>query len=177
LPICQNIFSNIGKEMNLKQLSKMENKDEKNAMKILLAMDDAAHSKVVLKKVAGRPYPPNTKVHIVSAYETTPLLTTIEPMGVRHEYYAEADRNALKSAENNVEKATKILHTKNPSLIITTAVVEGKAKRIILEEAEKFGADLIIVGSHSYGAVERFLLGSVSHAVALHAKCSVEIVR
>lgn len=44
-------------------------------------------------------------------------------------------------------------------------------------KAEKFGADLIVVGSHGYGMVEGFLLGSVSNAVALHAACSVEIVR
>ncbi|MFV7236591.1 universal stress protein [Flavobacterium sp. ZB4R12] len=36
---------------------------------------------------------------------------------------------------------------------------------------------MIIVGSHGYGAIERFILGSVAHSVALHAKCSVEIVR
>lgn len=60
---------------------------------------------------------------------------------------------------------------------ITTKVLSGSPKRVILEEAEAFGADLIVVGSHGYGMFERFLLGSVSQAVALHAKCSVEIVR
>ena len=39
------------------------------------------------------------------------------------------------------------------------------------------GADLILVGSHGRGAAGRFLLGSVSTAIALHAPCSVEIVR
>ena len=66
---------------------------------------------------------------------------------------------------------------KNPALTITTVVIEGSPKSVILKEAETFGADLIVVGSHGSGAVERFLLGSVSHAVSLHAKCSVEIVR
>ena len=60
---------------------------------------------------------------------------------------------------------------------ITSAVPDGPPKRVILEEAEAFGADLIVLGSHGYGAFERFLLGSVSQSVALHAKCSVEIVR
>ena len=62
-------------------------------------------------------------------------------------------------------------------LNVTMGVLSGSPKRVILEEAERFGADLIVVSSHGHGMLERFLLGSVSQAVALHAKCSVEIVR
>ena len=47
----------------------------------------------------------------------------------------------------------------------------------IVEEAERWGADLIVVGSHGYRGPERALLGSVSQAVATQAKCSVEIAR
>ena len=101
----------------------------------------------------------------------------MQPMGVSKEYYAEADHYSLKVAENATENAVKILRKKNPTLSITTSVIEGSPKSVILEEAESFGADLIVVGSHGYGAVERFLMGSVSQTVALHAKCSVEIVR
>jgi nucleotide-binding universal stress UspA family protein len=55
--------------------------------------------------------------------------------------------------------------------------VAGSPKHTILEEAEAFNADLIVLGSHGRGRVERFLLGSVSLAVVTHAKCSVEVVR
>jgi nucleotide-binding universal stress UspA family protein len=53
----------------------------------------------------------------------------------------------------------------------------GRAQDVILDEAERWGADLIVLGSHGYRAFKRFLLGSVSQAVATHAPCSVEIVR
>ena len=56
-------------------------------------------------------------------------------------------------------------------------VPDGSPKRIIVEEAETWGADLVVVGSHGYRSWERMLLGSVSQAVAAHAECSVEIVR
>jgi nucleotide-binding universal stress UspA family protein len=46
-----------------------------------------------------------------------------------------------------------------------------------MDEAEKWGPDLIVLGSHGYSGWRRFLLGSVSHAVATHEHCSVEIVR
>jgi nucleotide-binding universal stress UspA family protein len=62
-------------------------------------------------------------------------------------------------------------------LRVSTLVLEGSAKQKITEEAEEWQADLIVVGSHGYKAFQRMLLGSVSHAVAQHAKCSVEIVR
>lgn len=62
-------------------------------------------------------------------------------------------------------------------LTVTTKVLQGSPKDEIVEEAERWGADLIVLGSHGYGTVKRFVLGSVSHAVAMHAPCSVEIVR
>ena len=45
------------------------------------------------------------------------------------------------------------------------------------DEAARWQADLIVLGSHGFGVVKRRLLGSVAQAVALQAPCSVEIVR
>ena len=56
-------------------------------------------------------------------------------------------------------------------------MIDGSPKQVIVEQAEQWGADLIVVGCHGFGPVKRFLLGSVSQAVAVHAPCSVEIVR
>lgn len=46
----------------------------------------------------------------------------------------------------------------------------------ILDVADEVGADLVVVGSHGYGAGRRLLHGSVSTKVAHHAPCSVMIV-
>jgi nucleotide-binding universal stress UspA family protein len=84
-----------------------------------------------------------------------------------------------KQGETTVEQAASRLRTGegSRSLEITTEVLEGSPKELIVDEAKRWGADLIVVGSHGRGSVGRFFLGSVSLAVAAHAPCSVEIVR
>lgn len=147
-------------------------------MKILLATDGSAYSKSAVEETAKRLFPPKTEVRIISVYERSPLiLTTRLSMGGDADYYAELDAAAHKSAEDAVQKASNILERKNSAFSISTAVISGSPKEVIIKEAEKFNADLIVVGSQGKGAMARFMLGSVSQAVALHAPCSVEIVR
>jgi nucleotide-binding universal stress UspA family protein len=57
------------------------------------------------------------------------------------------------------------------------SVLLERPAKIILDEADQWDPDLIVVGSHGRHGVGRFLLGSVSEAVAMHAHCSVEVVR
>jgi nucleotide-binding universal stress UspA family protein len=146
-------------------------------MKVLLATDGSEDSKAAVNEVANRLFPPKTKVWIVCAYEKMLLVTDLGAMGVSQEYNIEVESIALIASTKITKDAAKIISKKNPDLIIKTMALEGSAKSVILEQAKIIDADLIIVGSHGYGAVERFLLGSVSQEVAVHAKCSVEIVR
>lgn len=53
----------------------------------------------------------------------------------------------------------------------------GHAPRFILEEAEDFGADLIVLGSRGLTDFSALLLGSVAHKVIHHADLPVLVVR
>lgn len=68
------------------------------------------------------------------------------------------------------------LAIKTPVAASHRLVKVGPAKFLILEEAEKLGVDLIIVGSHGRHGV-RLLLGSTANAVLHGAKCDVLAVR
>jgi nucleotide-binding universal stress UspA family protein len=59
----------------------------------------------------------------------------------------------------------------------TIAVPSEDPKERILKEADDWGANFVVVGSHGQGGLTRLLLGSVSEAVATHALCSVEVIR
>jgi nucleotide-binding universal stress UspA family protein len=91
-----------------------------------------------------------------------------------------ADSEALREARRKhamtfVEKTVKALQ--EAGLKADSEIVEGHAKSKIIDYADHWGADLIVIGSHGLTGMQRFLLGSVSDAVARHAKCSVQIVK
>lgn len=62
-------------------------------------------------------------------------------------------------------------------VLATPVVADGDPKQVLLKEAERMNADCIFLGAKGHSRMERFLLGSVSAAVAARARCSVEVVR
>ena len=71
-----------------------------------------------------------------------------------------------------VEKAAR-----EAGLTLENRVVYGDATEEILGFAEDEEISVIVIGSSGAGRVRRALLGSVSAKVAMHARCSVYIVR
>tara|TARA_R110002049_G_scaffold191337_1_gene360239 strand:+ start:4456 stop:4905 length:450 start_codon:yes stop_codon:yes gene_type:complete len=148
-------------------------------MKIILATDGSKYSKAAVDEVANRQFPHGTEVRIISVVDKAALASYAGSSTELKDFYSQAGKHALKIAEDGIEYASKILQKKNPSLLVTTALIDGSPKTAILNEIERYGADLIVVGSNGQDnqATEHYMLGSVSHAVAWYAKCSVEIVR
>jgi nucleotide-binding universal stress UspA family protein len=57
------------------------------------------------------------------------------------------------------------------------AVDHERAAHGVIEHARSLGADLIVVGSHGAGPLERAMIGSVAEGVAAKAACSVLVVK
>jgi nucleotide-binding universal stress UspA family protein len=146
-------------------------------MKILLAIDGSACCDAAIEEVARRPWPENSSLKVLTAYEL-PTPPTPPAWALPLNYFEDMDIALRDQAENIVNDAIKNLKARmNKAISIDGSVLPGPARTVILDEAASWGADLIVVGSHGYRAWERFLLGSVSQAVVSHAKCSVEVVR
>jgi nucleotide-binding universal stress UspA family protein len=143
-------------------------------MRILLAIDDSRFSQAAIETVIEQARPQDTDVRILHVVESPPLLVAREMGG-----YEPALETALESQKQNAEalvmKAAELLRARG--LKVAAALEVGDPKSKILDVAEEWRADLIVVGSHGRRGFERFLMGSVSDAVARHAKCSVQIVR
>ena len=81
------------------------------------------------------------------------------------------ETQALRHAREFVDEVAGKLRALGHST--RSASVLGTPVSMILHEAEKIGADLIMVGSRARQGITRFVLGSVSHAVLHRAACPV----
>ena len=63
-----------------------------------------------------------------------------------------------------------------PKARVTSAVLSGGVYHELLQDAETWGADLIVVGSHR-PVMSDYLLGSNAKTIVRHAQCSVLVVR
>src|SRR5579863_2450064 len=109
-------------------------------MKILLAIDDSKFSEAAIQAVIARHKVPGLEVRVFHAAEPPTLLTAPEMA----EYIP--PRESAEEAKTLVAKAAGKLQSAGVN--VTTAVVQGDPKSIILDEAKAWGADLIVLGSH-----------------------------
>ncbi len=147
-------------------------------MKILLAVNGSACSEAAAREVARRPWPQGSRIRVISVVEPAPLLAMPDAWGPPTDYYEVLEEAAQGRAQAAIEKAVGLLRAGSGTACeIEAQAIPGLPKEVIIHEADRWGSDLIVVGSHGYRGLVRFWLGSVSHAVAAHAHCSVQIVR
>ncbi len=112
---------------------------------------------------------------VVSAYEDAPMPAT-EPFAMSPEYYQQISELTREQVQKHANEALEIIRSRVPGANAEAAVLRGKPATCIVEHAESWSADIIVVGSHGRGFWGR-LLGSVSNSVVNHATCSVLVVR
>jgi nucleotide-binding universal stress UspA family protein len=144
-------------------------------MKVLLAVDGSKEGGSPIQELLRRAWPPGTQVRVISVVHPVPLVA--DPVLVIAASHMESLKEEEQRAARAVADAAAEISEAAPQLDVSTVILEGSPKKLIVEEAERWGADLILVGSHGHGPMGRFLLGSVAHAVTLYAPCSVEVVR
>ena len=106
----------------------------------------------------------DTRVILLNVIEDIPAYVAAQ---IPHEF-------AEKNLESSREELQKLAADSGGNVEI--AVQTGHAYRTILESAEKYKADLIVVASHRPG-MQDYFLGSTAAKVVRHATCSVLVVR
>lgn len=145
-------------------------------VKVIIGYDGSPGANAAVESVASRNWREQSDFQLVVVTDSlvpsaigrfvSPVTDWVEEANLgEHEWIEKSAAAALQKLRDSGLSSTLRIHAGNP-------------KNILVEEATRWRADSIIVGATASGSrVERFLLGSVSAAVAARAHCSVEIVR
>ena len=145
-------------------------------VRIVIGFDGSKGTQAAVEVVASRNWLENSEVHLLAVSDPiTPSLIGrfVPPIADLVDEVNEGEHERLeKLAQPALQKL------KDAGLIATLSIVAGNPKQVLVEEAVRWSADAIFVGANAAGSrLERFLLGSVSAAVAERSHCSVEAVR
>jgi nucleotide-binding universal stress UspA family protein len=147
----------------------------KRAMNILLATDGSEFSVEALHSIASRPWPEGSEVKVLSIPEAIIVLGEFPYFGP-HEL-EDLNKSAFDYARQSADAGIEMLSKTGLKVSAEVPILRETPARSILSEAEKWHADLVVLGSHGRRGFDRLAMGSVSEVVALHAHCSVEVIR
>lgn len=142
-----------------------------NFKKILIAVDNSTCS----EKAAKAGYEMATKfgaeVALLNIIEPAPA--TVNPDFTLAPVFMEMYDNS----EENSHTLLKEISNKHGNGISTTYLTSlDTATHGIIQQAEEWGAELIVIGTHGRSGLYHFLMGSVAEHVARKAACPVLIV-
>jgi nucleotide-binding universal stress UspA family protein len=144
-------------------------------MKILLAVDGSKYSEAAIQSIKAMIRKENTEVLVLQVLEPR-IFSTPPQMAAGYEpEMAEIMKEQFKQAQHTVDRSATEL--KAAGFNAKSRVVEAETRTGILDLANEWHADLIVLGSHGRKGLQRFMLGSVAESVARGAYCSVLIVR
>jgi nucleotide-binding universal stress UspA family protein len=144
-------------------------------MKVLLAVDGSDASMSAVAAIAALPTPPGSEIRVV-----TVVPDTFAPEGspwpnvVRVDPPADRDRILDGVAQRLLDVADRL---RVGDRRVSVHVLEGRPATEIVRDAERWSADLVVVGARGLSTVRRLLIGSVSSEVVDHAPCPVLVAR
>jgi nucleotide-binding universal stress UspA family protein len=128
---------------------------------------------------------------VLNAYDGSPLISirllmVLDPSilsAMNNFSPSDGDSSAStgEGAEGGIKKMLDshlaIVRQSTSDICVSTMLIAGEPKHVLVEESEGWGADCIFIGSRGLNRWERLWLGSVSTAVAARARCPVEVLR
>jgi nucleotide-binding universal stress UspA family protein len=144
-------------------------------MKILLPIDGSYHSDYALESVINEPWPKDSTFCVITVAEPMHTLAdaALGPFG-------QTAMKAQEALDDDIHKlldeAADKLKEKFGKDKVSKEFFEGSPAAHILDKAQNWGADLIVMGSHGTTGYNDEMLGDICSIVMSHAPCSVRIV-
>ena len=148
---------------------------EEGILRILIAIDHSEASDVAVSEVIGQVKPAGTEVKLLHVMDPFPERLASRKGRQDSLDFAAARRELRAFAEKLLVRVAERLRAAGFS--VSSSIQEGDVRPLILEQAQAWRADLIVLGAHPRRGIKRFFTSSTSEDVSREASCSVEIVR
>lgn len=143
-------------------------------MRVLIAFDGSSGAEQAIALAGALNWPSEAKLQIAAVAEPVlPHYTGVRNAGPIPP--PEMDPALLELRQRDVSDAVGRLRTNDRD--VEGVVLRGWPAPMLVDQAARFGADLIIAGSRGRGGLASLLLGSVSAAVVDNAPCPVLVAR
>jgi nucleotide-binding universal stress UspA family protein len=143
--------------------------------RLLVATDGSPSADVAVELVARTTWAEPTTVRIVEAIDTLPaLFGTLWPtVAIMESDTIDAEIGAA-AGETLARVRDRLTR---PGVDVDAEVLRGRPATAIVDAADAFAADLIVMGSRGHGTIASMVLGSVSGEVVDHASVPVLVAR
>jgi len=131
-------------------------------MRLLLATDGSTSAEHALQLLLREPWPTASVVRVVAVLDEAAMAAGAPWPVVPAVMPDTLDELARTAAMTTLEGAADRLR---PVLAVETAILAGRPAQAIAEEARRWSADVIVMGSRGHGALSTMVLGSVSAEV------------
>lgn len=144
----------------------------KAAKKILCPTDFSDCARDALQDAADLAELTGATLAVLHVYQNPAY---VMPVGAYLEPAASALSDLRDGLVDELAKLTEPLEAKG--LQVETLLLEGVPYQEIVDHAKKWGADLIVMGTHGRSGFQRALIGSVAERVVRLAHCPVFVSR
>src|SRR5690348_12118894 len=131
-------------------------------MRVLLATEGTKYGDAATAMVSRLRLGEGDEIRIVSVLDMAVPLS-VDVYGGYIPETVEIEKAARENAEDIANTTLEKLRPDFPGVAFSIDVLFGSPDSRIVETAEEWQADLIVIGSHGYNAWERLLLGSISN--------------
>jgi nucleotide-binding universal stress UspA family protein len=155
---------------------------EYNIRTILYATDLGPHGPDVFCHAAGLAQRFGAKIHIVHVVEPMSeyahsLIDNYVPPEMQEKLRREGYEEARKEIQRRLDKfCQERLGGETLTQVASSKVIEGLPVQVILDEAKRLNADLVVLGTHGQTALGEMFMGSVAHKVTTKSKVPVLLI-
>lgn len=149
----------------------------KSSRLILVAIDESEESINALQWALNNVFKSQDRITLIHAQRSPipPFSTGSPGFMVPLDVLKMLENDIQKSTEKIWAKASEICKTKNVTPVTEAHI--GDAREVICDAAKRYNPNMLVLGSHGYGALKRTFLGSVSDYCVHHVQCPVVVVK